>query len=107
MLLSWLKGISKKIAQKRQCFLWLKPYVSAALMCGVVQGSAGDNGRIVFSPGRPISLAEAAVMLDRAVGLTDAVPAWFGYDESVPAWARQSMANAAACGILNSPADAG
>ena len=87
--------------------VWAKPYVSAALRDGVISGLAREGGTLVFDPDRKITVSEAAVMLDRTLGLTDAAPAWFGYDESVPAWARQSMANAAACGILNPPADAG
>ena len=80
--------------------VWAKPYVSAALRDGVISGMSQESGPVVFAPGREISALEAAVMLDRALELTDAAPAWFGYDESVPAWARQSAANAAACGIL-------
>ena len=39
-------------------------------------------------------------MLDRAADLTDAVAAWFSFDDAVPAWARQSAANVSACGLL-------
>lgn len=79
---------------------WAKPYVSTALLCGVVSGYASDTGAAVFRPDEPITAAEAAAMLDRAAVLTDAVAAWFGFDDAVPAWARQSAANVSACGLL-------
>ena len=79
--------------------VWAKPYVSTALKNGVISGYAGDRGA-AFAPGRDISVLEAAVILNRSVELTDAVSAWFAWDESVPAWAMQSAANLASCGLL-------
>ena len=79
---------------------WAKPYVSSALRYGIISGhSQGDVG-VVFEPDRAISVLEAAVILDRAVGLTDAVTTWFGYDDAVPAWALQSASNVSSCGLL-------
>ena len=76
---------------------WLKPYVSAALMCGVVQGSAGDNGRIVFDPDRTITAAEAAVMLNSFLLITDtAGSASLG---DVPVWAAKAVGNLTAIEI--------
>ena len=76
---------------------WLKPYVSAALMCGVVQGSAGSGGRIVFDPDRAITLAEAAVMLNNFLLITDSVSTMAPAD--VPVWASRAVGNLAACDI--------
>ena len=81
--------------------VWAKPYVSTALKNGVISGYTGDRGA-TFAPGREISVLEAAVILNRSVELTDAVSAWFAWDESVPAWAMQSAANLASCGLLPS-----
>lgn len=81
--------------------VWAKPYVSTALKNGVISGYAGDRGA-AFAPGKEISVLEAAVILNRSVELTDAVSAWFAWDESVPAWAMQSAANLASCGLLPS-----
>ena len=78
---------------------WAKPYVNAALRYGVVSGYGTDGG-VVFAPDRAVTVLEAALMLDHAIGLTDAVTTWFGYDGSVPAWALQSASNVAACGLL-------
>ena len=79
---------------------WARGYVGAALECGVISGYAEDGGRASFRPDENVSMAEAAVMLDRAIGLTDAVQTWYAFDDGVPAWAAQSAANVAACGLL-------
>ncbi len=76
---------------------WLKPYVSAALMCGVVQGSTGENGRIVFRPDQAITAAEAAVMLNNFLLITDSVNTSAPAD--VPTWAARAVSNLAACDI--------
>ena len=80
--------------------LWLKPYVSAALMCGVVQGSAGDSGRIVFDPERTITAAEAAVMLNSFLLITDSTS--ISASENVPVWAAKAVGNLSACDIYPS-----
>lgn len=77
--------------------VWLKPYVSAALMCGVVQGSVGDDGRIVFNPDQPITAAEAAVMLNSFLLITDSVNTAAPAD--VPVWAARAVGNLTACDI--------
>ena len=95
-----LRGIrSTGFADDADIAVWAKPYVGSALRSGVISGYS-ESGGAVFAPERDISVAEAAVMLDRAVGLTDAVAAWYEFGDAVPAWARQSAANVSACGIL-------
>ena len=79
--------------------VWAKPYVYLALKRGIISGYA-ENDVAVFEPQRQISVAEAIVILDRAVQLTDAVAAWFSTEDAVPTWAAQSVANVASCGIL-------
>ena len=80
---------------------WAKPYVSSALKSGLVTGSLDETGQAVFRAGDPITGAEAAVLLDRALQITDvSAGAWA---QSAPAWAAQSAANLSACGML--PAD--
>ena len=80
--------------------LWLKPYVSAALMCGVVQGSAGESGRIIFDPNRTITAAEAAVMLNNFLLITDSTGV--SASENVPVWAAKAVGNLTACEICAS-----
>ncbi len=79
--------------------VWAKPYVGSALKNGIISGYSED-GCASFSPSRTVSVLEAAVILNRAIALTDAVSVWYADDDSVPAWARQSAANVASCGLL-------
>ena len=82
---------------------WAKPYVSTALMAGVITGYRNDDGQLVFSPDEPITYSEAAVILDNALKLTDVerVVAVSG-DEASPVWAYQSTLNVTACNIMPS-----
>jgi hypothetical protein len=79
---------------------YLKPYVSTALLDGIIDGYVSEHSAAVFCPGNAITAAEAAVMLDRALGLTDAVSVWSQTDPAAPAWAAQSLDNLSACRIL-------
>ena len=87
-------------ADDAEIAVWARPYVATALSRGLIAGYSDGETAVCFRPEAPVSMAEAAVMLDRAVGLTDAVPAWFGYDGALPAWARQACANVSSCGLL-------
>jgi len=84
----------------REISVWAKPYVSAALDRGIIAGYYEDDSAAVFGPQQVISAAEAAVILDRAMELTDAVPTWYSLDPGVPVWAAQAAANVSSCGLL-------
>ena len=77
---------------------WAKGQVSAALKAGAVQGSRNEDGAHVFGAGDAITRAEATVMLNRLLNVTD-VPTevFFGGETH---WAAQAAANLAASGIL-------
>lgn len=80
---------------------WVKPYVSAALMGGMINGYSGDGGAAVFAAIQPISFSEAAVMLNNALQISDVRSVSFFADETlVPVWASQAAANLNACNIL-------
>ena len=75
---------------------WQRAYVASAVRDGVIKGKAGASGA-VFDAGAEISRAEAGVMLDRLLKLTNV-----GYtDSAAPAWAAQSAANLDVCGIMD------
>ena len=82
---------------------WAKPYVSSALKSGLVTGSLDEAGQAVFRAGDPITGAEAAVLLDRALQITDVDAQTFA--PAAPAWAAQSAANLSTCGMLDAGAD--
>lgn len=77
---------------------WAKGAVSAALKAGVVQGSRNESGAPVFGAGDNISRAEAAVMLDNLLEITDVPVAVFSSDAGH--WAAQAAANLSASGII-------
>ena len=77
---------------------WAKGAVSAALKAGVVQGSRTESGAPGFGAGDAISRAEAAVMLDNLLGITDVPVAVFSPDTGH--WAAQAAANLSASGII-------
>lgn len=83
---------------------WAKGAVSAALKAGVVQGSRDESGAPVFRADSSISRAEAAVMLDNLLDITDVPVAVFSSGGGH--WAAQSAANLSASGIIRAE-DAG
>ena len=96
-----LTGVQRTgFADDASIAVWAKPYVSTALKNGVISGYAGDNTGAVFRGSQPISVAEAVVMLDLALDLTDVSPVWYAEEDAVPVWAMQSAANLTACGIM-------
>lgn len=80
---------------------WAKGAVSAALKAGVVQGTRDENGAPVFGASKNISRAEAAVMLNNLLDITDVPVAVFSAD-SPNYWAAQAAANLSASGIIRS-----
>lgn len=77
---------------------WMKSYVMTAAMCGVDKGVGGEQER-VFNPAVTISPAEAAVILDRALGLNDV--SYLELDPSMESEAAQACVNLSAAGILD------
>ncbi len=84
--------------------VWAKGYVSAALMDGTVQGSRNSQGQPVFRGQAVITCAEATVVIDRLLAMSDvaAVPTL-----AAPAWAAQSVANLETVDLIPSGTDLG
>ena len=84
---------------------WVKPYVSTALLDQVITGYVQAGGA-VFDAAAPVSRAEAAVILTRALGLTELTPAGgVSEDAATPVWAQQATANLQALDLMEvSPA---
>ena len=76
---------------------WAKTCASTALKAGLIQGTLDENGQVVFQADAPITAAEAAVVLDRALNVTDVSDA---FSAAAPAWASQSVSNLASCGVV-------
>ena len=80
---------------------WAKGSVSAALKAGAIQGSRNEAGAPVFEADSYITRAEATVMLNNLLGVSD-VPAEVFWDGGTDHWAAQAAANLAASGVIRS-----
>ncbi|NCB62785.1 MAG: S-layer homology domain-containing protein [Clostridia bacterium] len=84
---------------------WAKPYVSSALKSGLVQGTTSESG-VVFNASNTITKAEAAVLLNRMLQVSDAaVTTMFTDSEYAPAWAYQAAVNLETVGVLRTNSD--
>jgi hypothetical protein len=82
--------------------VWVKPYVGAALMNGIISGYARPGGALVFSPNDAISNAQAVVMLNNALDISDVKSAaYFAEDGVLPAWVSQAAANLTAVDVID------
>ncbi len=83
---------------------WAKGYVSSALMAGAIHGTRDDQGRIIFSPDATVTRAEATVILNDLLDVSDvAVQTWSGLgigEDVQDHWALQAAANLTTSGVL-------
>ena len=85
---------------------WAKPYVASALKSGTVQGSMNSDGKIVFQANNTITEAEAAVLLNRMLSVSDvSAETWSGNSDLIPTWACQAVMNLETVGMLQADAD--
>lgn len=83
--------------------MWQKPYIATALMSDLISGTKDETGRAVFRSDDPVTFAEATVMLNNALAVTNVAA---GEPEGdCPTWAYQAAANLAACKIPTSDHD--
>lgn len=102
-----LNGIAPEIglpttgfADEQEAASWQRPYLASALRRGIIRGCRRE-GELVFRPNDPITGAEAALILTRALGLDpeQAVSTLKMADESVPAWASDAVLTLRAVGV--------
>ena len=74
---------------------WAKPYVSAALLSGIVDGCRDERGAAVFAPESYMTYEEASVVVARLLNLRDVTA-----DFDAASWSGQSLANLEAVGVL-------
>lgn len=78
---------------------WVKPYVSTALMSGIISGYTNESGKLVFSSEREVNGYEAAVMLNNVLQISDVAPVSSFNGAVCPAWASQAVSNLISCDI--------
>ncbi|MBQ7624695.1 MAG: S-layer homology domain-containing protein [Clostridia bacterium] len=99
-------SVGTGMADDEEIPLWARACVAAAIDAGAVYGEAGQDGNRVFRPNDGITVAEAASVLDRALGLAcDGREVFFADKDAIPSWAARSVINAFSCGILKTDAD--
>ena len=82
---------------------WAKPYISTALMSGMITGYKDESGKLVFAPDRPITFSEASVILNNSLRITDVITvSAIETDPAAPTWAYAAAANLTSCRILPS-----
>lgn len=82
--------------------VWAKGYVSAALIEGAVQGSYTEDGQAVFRGDAEITCAEATVLIDRLLAMSDV---GIKATMAVPVWAAQSAANLETVSVISADMD--
>jgi hypothetical protein len=82
--------------------MWTKPYVSTALMTGIITGFKNDDGMLVFASQEPITYNEAAVVLNNMLKITDVVTVTATEQTTCPVWSYQAEQNLAACHVMPS-----
>ena len=85
--------------------VWAKPYVASALRSGMIQGTAYGEEGASFAPARTITQTEAAVLLDRLLGVADVADTGKLTGQAAPVWAYQSVVNLEAVGVLEGSSD--
>lgn len=79
---------------------WVRPYASAALKAGIIHGSASSSGELLLLSEQPLTMAEAAVMLDNALSLEQADVSATVFASDTTVWAVQPAANLQQAGLL-------
>lgn len=77
---------------------WSRSYAASALQQGYLTGVETSDG-LAFLGNEPITTAQAAVLVNRMLELTDASQETFGGGETAPTWATQAVVNLTSCGI--------
>ena len=81
---------------------WLRPYVSTAVLDGLISGIRRADGHFVFAPANQITRSEAAVILNNVLGLSDVpVSATLQASLVAPPWAHQATVNLSMRNIIS------
>ena len=77
-----------------------KGYIESAFSLGIISGTVKDDG-VHFDPKEPITLAEAAVIINKILGtkVTTSLTV-FSDDSEIPSWARGAIESLTEAGIL-------
>lgn len=95
-------AIPSGLADDAQTPQWAKAASAAALHAGIVSGSPDGAGSRVLRAQDPVTRAEAAVILDRAMSLPQGWAEEQLLDgDQIPSWAAVSVNSALCCGVMD------
>jgi hypothetical protein len=84
----------------------MKHYIAAAYELNYIKGEYREDGALCFAPNRPITRAEAAVILGNMLdAATPTVKPMFSDSSEIPAWAAPSIYSMNSMGILPANGD--
>lgn len=91
-------------ADDEEISMWLKPYVTTALLNGTIKGVRSDEGGLIFAADEPIIVAQAAVILNMVLEISNVTNSEDAMEISlsVPTWAYQATVNLSAVDIIDS-----
>ena len=94
------RDLTAEFADLADIPVYMRPYVKQAYDMGIAAGCETENGRM-FLPDAAVTRAEAAVIVDRLLGLEppEAVPV-FADADALPAWSVSAVQALHAAGIL-------
>ncbi len=96
-----LEGITRTgFSDDESMPMWVKPYVSTALMTGIISGFKNDDGKLVFGAQDPITFSEAAVVLNNLLKISDVTIVSATDQATCPVWSYQAELNCASCSII-------
>ena len=97
-----LSGIQRTgFADDAYIAAWLRPYVSTAVLDGVIRGLHCPDGALIFAPDAYITAGEAALVLNKVLDLQDVPAAALWTTIPAPDWAHQAMVNLYAYNIIS------
>ncbi|MEW6423828.1 MAG: Ig-like domain-containing protein [Bacillota bacterium] len=98
-----LQVLSRKMADAADIPSWAQEAAAAALREGLIKGLPHGDA-LFFAAGHPVTRAELAVILARALKKRESQPApgrlWFTDAGSIPRWAAEDLAAAAGAGFI-------
>ncbi len=100
--LPWGDGIVSVFSDDSEIPAEYKPYVITAVKNGIIDTKTEDAAKLTFKPNEPITLSEAAVMLNNMLGkkMPNELPT-FSDAELIPEWAEEAIYSLAAAGIIS------
>lgn len=95
------EAASTGFADEAQTPVWMRSYISAALMNGMISGTVEEE-RLVFHPTDIMTRAEAAVMLQNILDLpvSDSKSVFNQQDDTIPTWAQSAAAALSEAGVV-------